>query len=524
MLTFNLPGTDSVLKQTVETRPKAVAQWLDRLPFASPADVAQQLVMALYTLNRHPLAEDDRATLLALYRPAVLRAAAGLEARLVEAGVPPHAQLRQAGALLRELHIEHSLGYKQVLLGLTTQRRFGRATPRHVAEAASHLQAALRDLQVACALTHTPHPASLWQDLHQVQAHVQEADLADTASEDTPAPSLPYRQALLIALADPLRLSHAELLQMRQYLDRFATLATLAPAPVPGHHGFAIPVAGDVPPSHLPPEQPPQRWLDTDALCHHLHDSAARLHAGESPRRIGLPADINVDLTRRLFQRLLKLWSSGVQRAFRRFATSGSPLQMVAGVSAIHRLLEQSLPPDSAPPGEGDSMSIGDVGSTQAMPVMVNATHWTVSNDSAAGLALSGTPDAPLNLKVGDPLALGGSDAEDWSLGVIRWIVMRDARQVELGVERLSPQIQPVWVQPLRGKRKAAPEPALFVPGIAALQQHDRLLLPRHLYQAGLDADVWHAPRHYALTFGRRVEQTPSFDLIEFSVFADEAP
>lgn len=523
MLSFNLPGTDSVLKQTVETRPKAVAQWLDRLPFASPTDVAQQLVMALYALNRHPLAEDDRAALLALYRPAVQRAAASLETRLVEAGVPPHAQLRQAGALLRELHIEHSLGYKQVLLGLT-QRRFGRSSARHAAEAASHLQTALRDLQMACDLTHTPHPAGLWQDLHQVQAHVQEADLADTATDDTPAPSLPYRQALLIALADPPRLSHAELLQMRLYLDRFAALATLVPAPVPGHHGFAIPVAGDVPPSHLPPAQPPQHWLDTDALCHHLHDSAARLRAGESPRRIGLPSDINIDLTRRLFLRLLKLWSSGVQRAFRRFATSGSTLQMVAGVSAIHRLLEQSLPQDSAPPGDSDSLSIGDVGSTQAMPVTVNATHWTVSNDSAAGLALSGTPDAPLNLKVGDPLALCGSDAGGWALGVIRWIMMRDARQVELGVERLSPQIQPVWVQTMRGRRKVAPEPALFVPGIAALQQNDRLLLPRHLYQSGLDADVWHAPHHYALTFGRRVEQTPSFDLIEFSIFADEAP
>jgi hypothetical protein len=523
MLSFNLPGTDSVLKQTVETRPKAVAQWLDLLPFASPADVAQQLVMALYTLNRHPLAEDDRAMLLALYRPAVQRVGAGLEIRLVEAGVPPHTQLRLAGALLRELHIEHSLGYKQVLLGLT-QRRFGRSSSRHVAEAASHLQAALRDLQVACALTHTPHPAGMWQDLHQVQAHVEEADLADTASDDTPAPSLPYRQALLIALADPLRLSHAELLQMRLYLNRFAALATLVPAPVPGHHGFAIPVAGDVPPSHLPPEQPPQRWLDTHALCRHLHDSAARLRAGESPRHIGLSSDINVDLTRRLLQRLLKLWSSGVQRVFRRFATSGSTLRMVAGVCAIHRLLEQSLPQDSASPGDSDSMSIGDVGSTQARPVTVNATHWTVSNDSAAGLALSGTPDAPLNLKVGDPLAMGSNDTGGWALGVIRWVMMRDARQVDLGVERLSPQIQPVWVQPMRGQRKVAPEPALFVPGIAALQQNDRLMLPRHLYQAGLDADVWHAPHHYALTFGRRVEQTPSFDLIEFSIFADEAP
>jgi hypothetical protein len=99
---------------------------------------------------------------------------------------------------------------------------------------------------------------------------------------------------------------------------------------------------------------------------------------------------------------------------------------------------------------------------------------------------------------------------------------MRDTQQVELGIERLSPQVQPVWVRPLRGHRMASPEAALFVPGLAALQQKDRLLLPRYLYQIGMDADVWHPPHQYTLTFGRCLAHTPSFDLIDFTIFADE--
>lgn len=101
---------------------------------------------------------------------------------------------------------------------------------------------------------------------------------------------------------------------------------------------------------------------------------------------------------------------------------------------------------------------------------------------------------------------------------------MLDAGQIELGVERLSPQVQPVWVSLLRGPRKASPEAALFVPGLAALKQKDRLLLPRHLYGIGMDANVWHPPHQYALTFGRLLEHTPSFDLIDFTIFADEQP
>ncbi|MCL5059118.1 MAG: hypothetical protein M1449_00410 [Candidatus Thermoplasmatota archaeon] len=522
MLNLNIPGADPVLQHTVETRPKAVAEWLGRLPFASPADTARQLVMALYGLNRHPLGEDDRSALLALYSPAVARAAASLEAQLAESGVPPHTQQRQLGALLRELHIEHSIGYKQVLQALT-RRRFGRAHPKRMAETTARLLAALRDILAACDLTHTPAPAGVWQDMHQLHAYARASNLADTAADDAPSATLAYCQALLLALADPPHMSHAELACTRLYLDKFAALAVLAAAPVDGHHGFSIQTDVDAPPGHFATGQAPGAlWLDTDALCRHLHETAVRLRTGETPRRIGLPAGMESELSQTLCKRLLKQWSAGAQRAFRRFATPGT-MQMVAGVSAIHRLLELEPKAAQGEPDGADSVRIPDVETAHAAPVVVNATRWTVSNDSAAGLALSGTPDAPLNLKVGDPLGLRADATAAWSLGVIRWIRMRDARQVELGIERLSPQIQPVWVQPLRGHRKASPEPALFVPGLAALQQKDRLLLPRHLYQIGMDADVRHPPHQYTLTFGRRIEQTPSYDLIDFTIFADEA-
>lgn len=522
MLTLNIPDKDSVLQHPAETRPKVVAEWLGRLPFASPADTAQQLVVGLYALNRHELADDDRYALMALYRPVVARAAASLEAQLADSGVPPHAQQRQLGALLRELHVEHSIGYKQVLLAQTT-RRFGRAAPKRVAEVTARLLAALRDVHVACDLTYMPPPAGLWQEMHQVHAYAEAANLADSAVDDAPSASLAYCQALLFALADPPHMSHADRVLTRLYLDRFASLTVLTAQPVEDHRGFAIRNDVDAPPSHVAPS--PDEcglWLDTDALCRHLHETASRLRNGETPRHLGLPVGMESEPAQKLCIRLLKQWSGGAQRAFRRHATPGGTMQMVAGVSAIHRLLEMAPQTAGSAPGAADSLRISDVAATMAATAPISATEWNVSNDSAAGLALSGTPDTPLNLKVGDPLALKADTAAAWSLGVIRWVRMSPGRQVELGVERLSPQIQPVWVQPLRGQRTARPEPALFVPGLAALNQQDRLLLPRHLYQAGMDADVLHAQHQYALTFGRRLEQTPSFDLIDFTIFSDE--
>lgn len=239
MLDFSLPRADPAMQHAAETRPKAVAAWLDRLPYASPADAAQQLVTALYALNRHALGADDRHALLTLYRPGLTRVAAGLEALLAESGVPPNAQQRQLGALLRELQTERSLGYKHLLMALTDQR-FGRPSSRRLSEFSAQVAAALRDVQIACYLTYTPPPAGLWQDLHQLHAYAQGEKVADLPTDGVPMASLSYRQALLIARADPPHMSPAELSHTRLYLDRFAALAVLAAGPVAGHLGFPV--------------------------------------------------------------------------------------------------------------------------------------------------------------------------------------------------------------------------------------------------------------------------------------------
>ena len=524
MLTLSVPAIDhSVLPHNVEIRPKATMEWLSRLPFASPIDTAQQLVMALYTLNRIPLDEDERGALLALYRPAVALVASSLEILLSESGIPPHPQQRQAGSLLGELHAEHSIGYKHLLRSLST-RRFGRSQIRYIAEITAHSLAALRDVQLACYLTYSPVPEGLWREMHDLYLLTKSNGMAGKVVNDALPADQVYCQALLLALADPPHMSRAELTHIQLYLHAFGKLVVLAETPPSINlHGFLIETDSDRGPGPQPTgSDGVSLWLDTEALCRHLHETTVRLRIGDTPRRIGLPTGMESETSLTLTKRLLKLWSPGAHRAFKRYPAPGSAIQVVAGVSAIHRLLE--LVPQTAELSttSTDTLAGPDGSASFAAPSAVNASHWTVCNDSASGLALSGTPDTPLNLKVGDALALRTEDSVVWSLAVIRWVKMLDARQVELGVERLSPRIQPVWVRPLRSHRKASPEPGLFVPGVSALMQPDRLLLPSHIYQTGMDAEIWHTPQQYTVKFDRRAEFTPSFDLINFTVLSKE--
>ena len=512
MLTLSLPGTDAVLQQKVETRPKAVAEWIDALPFANPAQTAQQLLMGLYALNRHALDEDDRTALLALYRPAVARVAAALETSIADAGLPPPPQQRQAGALLRELLIELGTGYRHVLQALAN-RRLVRASGKRVAEAAARVLGAHFDVLFACHLTRMAPPAGLWREIHQVYAYAQAAGAAELAVDDAPTPAAAYCRAVLFTRADPPHMSHAELLHTRRYLEKYADRATLAAAPLGGHPGFSIPVDGDPTPSPTPPDPARESlWLDTGVLCQHLQAVQLHLRTGDTPRKIRLPEGMEAEATQILSSHLLKQWCASPQRAFRRHTPVDAALTVVAGLGAIHRLL-----------GPGPAPSAEDEYTPGVTPAPVTPTRWTILNDSAAGLALAGTPDASLNLRVGDALALQADGDAEWSLGVIRWLRMRDAQVVEFGVERLSPRAEAVWVRPLRGHRTLRAEAALFVPGIAAMKQADRLMLPRHLYQLGIEAEVTHGARNYDIVFGKRVDPTPGFDLIDFSIFEASA-
>lgn len=502
----DLPAIEPALIRTLETRPKPAAVWLDRLPYASPADAAQQLLHALFAMNRSALDDATRETLLALYRPAVTRAAAGLETLLGDAGVPPHAHARQHAALLCELAAEHAIGYRHLL------RDAANLPARRLAERLSRLLAALRAVQDAHALTYSPVPIGLWRDLHRIHAQARSTGLADGAIGDAAPASLLYREALLIALADPPHMSRNEFLHVRAYVRILGMLAVLRDTP-PDHAGFAIDPRGDCSPQGCAGTG--SLWLDTGALCRRLHDLALQLRTGDTPRHLGLPEDMESELSLLVAKRLSKRWRNAAQRTFARHPADGPVLEVVAGVCAIHRLLTQAPPLSD----RASDLPIRDVAVFTAAPAAVQSSRWTIRNDSAAGLALSGTPDASLNLKVGDALATRGRQDTDWSLAVIRWIAMHEDGRVELGIERLAPQMRPIWVRPLRGLRKR-PEPALLVPGLPSLKQPDRLLLPRFLYAPAMDAEIQSAPGLCYLSFGRRLEHTPNFDLVDFDVLS----
>ena len=523
-LTLNVPNTEnSVLQREAERPAKATGLWLERLPFASPKDAAQQLIAALYTLNRQPMSPEKRYALMVQFSPVVSRVAASLQPLIAGVGVPHSASQQLPGGMLRGLLTEHSIGYKHVLLDLIGQTAGRTSHNQRIADVTARLTAALVDTLAACFQTYSIHPYGLWLELHQLYQFALTRQISNSGAGEIPATSLSYRKALLLALADPPHMNHSEFTHTLTFLDHLGKLALLVPSSEqPSGKGFGILVDQDNGSSRqmLTPKES-DLWLDTDALCRQLREIVLRLQAGEPPKKLGFPPTLDSQLGKTLGKYLYKQWRIHAKRAYNRYPAATPSIQLVAGVSAIHQLLRMMQSPAQQIEKMEDSQLIHDVQPVRARPAAVTITLWTITNDSAAGLSLSGTPNAPLNLKVGDALALQTADETEWSLGLIRWVKMHDQQMIGLGVQRLSPRMQPAWVQTMRGRSKGKQEPALLIPEIPALQQAARLLLPRPLYRRGMDAALnSHATTPVMLTFGQCHEHTHSFDLIDFTPFS----
>lgn len=516
MLNLDLPTDDAPPGAAVETRPKQVEARLERLPYGSPTEAARQITAMLAAMNRTRIDDAERYRTLIQLHPAIARIAASLEPQIGSAGIPPTQTAWLAGAQLRDLWLELGYGYKRVLLGLIGRRSGFRGSQPFV-DVTTLLLIALRNLQYACHQTYAPLPPGLWREMHHLHWFAREADFAEKpAALDATSPSLVYRQALLTALADPHHLDPVAQLHARRYVERFAALAELSPgdASQESQETMRFFILSDADHATSQPLAGPTSgalWLNTERLCNHLQATEARLASGDPPRVLGLPEGMHGETGEALLQRLQRCWQQKTPRKFRRTRHRATDLQLVAGVSAVHRvLLDQG----------GDTAPAPAASTTIGMPAPTGRTSaWRLINDSAGGVALAGSPDLPHSLNIGEPLALQEGAAGGWSLGVIRWIRMRDSREVEMGVERLSPRVEPVWIRPVRRRQLERPQPALLLRGMPAQQREDCLLLPPHVYRSARDVELLHDQQLDCVTFGPRLERSASYDLVEFTRF-----
>ena len=530
---FSVPTADPSDTGGHIMRAKQAKSWLDTLADQPLVDSARGIYTALYGSNRVRLDDDERFKLLEAYREKLYPVLVALARDYNEVRLPLTETAREAANLSRDLLIEDAYGYKIILLEKANKLLLFSAK-RQLPTLLHRAMSALSDLLTLSYKTYTPTPAGVWHEIHQIYHYAQFHALQDLpvdVGQDNTATSpisVVYKQALLLALADPYRLMPGEVDKVASIIAHFSGGAIIMPhsAELAGAGLFLVQSDSDRAPKALSASgnvtpAPIDKVISTANLAFTLSELIAQLDGGMAVKTLALPFVGTSAQASDLLRRLSRAWSLPPKRAFNR-QPAAAMAEICAGITALSYYLR--IERDPAPNPEKariqsamtlPSMAVAD-GTGAEVRAEYLTNHCEILNQSASGLALRKSPDARPLVAVGEIIGVKLPDRDSWNVGAARWVQFNDAQEIELGIQLISPAGIPLMIEPATGPLVRKQE-ALLLPGIEALRQMPTILAPRDTFKEGMEYNLERQDRIDRIKATRLVEQTTHFDLFQFT-------
>lgn len=520
-LRFKTPEPDIELSHLTETRHKYLQSWLEQLLALDPQAASSSILTALSALNRQPLASDIRLKLLTLYWNTIQIEVNMLQLQLSGSLLPLSEKSDADTRLACDLLLELGHGYKLILMDNSASQLNFHSKPDPVPVIYQLLLIQYRILEL-CYEMYVPVPSGLWMEIHQIYQYAE--GLGETQINLTePVPGTiihVYQQILLIALADPYHLMQGELTQVIELAHEYALLCEVERSHTAesNAHVFTLNLNKDAPP-HITTRletqvhREPVRFFNTLSLIEHLLFLLAKLESGAPPTILGLPAAAAEPSYRYLLHRLIHSWGIPHLRQFSRHEKQLDNIELNLGLRTVHALLNTN------------KSSTGTSNSHIEIPTVVveiedtpspYSGKWQLLNTSAQGNALRNQGSTPGHIKVGELIAMRESLNDPWNVCSIKWIKNIDMLTIEIGVQLLPPNGQPVSVRNMLSPIKNI-QPGILFPENATLKQPNQILTPHGLYRKNTVMELI-TETTYHITTGKLILQTQSFDLFEFSV------
>lgn len=528
---FSVPTADPTDSGSHVMRAKQAKAWLDTLINQPLMDSARGIYTAIYGSNRVRLDDDERFKLLEVYGEKLHPVLVSLSFDFNEVKLPLSESARESANLSRDLLIEYAYGYKIILLEKANKLLLFSAK-RQLPTLLHRAMSALSDLLTLSYKTYTPTPAGVWHEIHQIyhyaQFHGLQDQLIESARQPESAPiSVVYKQALLLALADPYRLMPGEVDKIGNIIAHFSGGAIIMPysTDLTGAGLFlvqsdsdrapkALAAAGNITPA------PIDKIISTANLSFTLSELIHQLDAGMPLKSLALPFVGTSAQASDLLRRLSRAWSLPPKRAFNR-QPAAAVAEICAGIKALTHYLTVQMDPElneaRARLRTATTLSLQAVaaGSDSELRPDYLTNHCEILNQSASGLALRKTPDSKPLVAVGEIIGVKLPDKDSWNVGAARWVQSNDAQEIELGIQLIAPSGIPLFIEAASGPLTRKQE-ALLLPGMEALRQMPTILAPRDTYRDGMEYKLEHRDRIDHIKATRLVEQTTHFDLFQF--------
>lgn len=538
-LTLSVPNLTARSTDDIELQPQKFKKWLDELPLLNVAETGRKLFTTLSIHNRIEFDSMHRLELLELLRYPVGQLSMEFTRQYTGLPLPLSEKHKSLAEQNRQFQMEMANGYKRIAMALSVTPPAG---ARDKTILALVMQRALRYLSGTLAVsfqTYSPCPEGTWREIHSLYAHAEELGLGDVAIVDDQIKALEkvsvnhaYKQALLLEFSDPYHLPPRMIDWTHHYLDRWAPLATLVPATSSynptcqflidlqlDHAGIAY-TAGTV------PEDPKRyRILNTIELARQAHAQLTQMAKGEMPPAEGLRENFFQESGQDLLRRLVNDWGVNPQRIFRRSKDTGHRVEVAIGMDRVNYWING---------GKVFVVSSTFVGPVPQRTMLASETikHkdmqipgrelsiWEVEDEGAGGLALSKKGDIHLHIQVGDLLITRTpGEGNPWTVGVIRWVRSTGISHIEIGIQHLAPNADPVVIKTVNEKGKESDFlPALLLPEIKPLKQPQTLITHSGVFRPETRVFMDNGYRLYQIEPTRMIEGSHSFEQFSFNI------
>jgi hypothetical protein len=508
-----------------ERRPQKITQFINNLPTSNPLEAASALLEEMQILNRQKVTPDIRVKTLEIYRPALVNIAGMLSTQYCNAPLPlPQLAKKYAGAA-ESLWLELGYGYKLALVD-QQNKLFSLGGSKSTSLVVQRAVEAMSQLAMVYYQTYVTTPGSVWSDLHQLYFYAAQQSLQDievptgSGSSNMTTVDLSYKQALLMALADPQHLSPNDIKQVADYVARHAKHTQLQglgllenPAGI-----FLISLNTDKPPiPYIKNGEQTDAGNDilfiTIKLARLVHKHLQMLQSGNLPNNSDLPTNATDPRYQDMLTYLIKHWGASPKRIFNRSRKTNS-VELGIGVATAHYFVngEQLY---VAPAEANDATEISDNTSNTLdfSQQKFKPSRWQVLNISAGGMALRKFPLSEGNIRVGELLSVKDNGASHWSVGVLRWANNNDY-ELEIGAQLIAPEAKAAGA---RASHQNKFEPVLILAGVPTLKQPASIIAACGMYSPARVIDLDEAGKISRVMVTKLIERTSSFERFQYS-------
>jgi hypothetical protein len=419
-----------------------------------------------------------------------------LDARLAGARVPLSGDEQAGAKLADELLACLATSYK-ILLVEQARRLFGLASSGRALLPVQRTMALLARRLVLSYRTYASAPKGVWQEMHELYQFANRRGLANRVLEPGAAtPSNVYKQALLLAFANPLRFMHGDLDIALALVERHGDRAHLTPSKDKQSGGglFVIKPHRDVPGYAMVKHRHPalhsnDLMFDAGPVAQSLvlqsMDESGSSDTASPPASL----DEHRGRTKSVVARLVGDWGSTPTRRISRLRTHAR-VDILVGLSAIWSFLNRA-------------------GSEEP------SSEWIVTNESPRGFALLHTGGTVAPVYVGEVVGLRATGSTACHICVVRWVLSDNPEHIEVGLEEIATSARPVLVR--LSDESAESEPALLLPDATADQPGPTLLTSVLPLDSTCEVSIGELQAKLRVQPTRILERTASVQLVQFS-------